>query len=384
MPRARRTALGLVATLALALVASLVAAPSAFARPKNPDGGQAAGVVFRIDEQVITGFTKVDAGSTLRIENVPRGSQVAITDYKDATKTYPVRETSKSRLWKSDPLPPSTRLWARVTAPDGTSTKVNFATGKAANTFSMSVSPRPGQAPFGVGIPLRVTFSVPITNKEAVERALVVESTKNYGAGSWHWFGSTQAVFRPRKYWPGNAKITLNADLSTVEGAPGWFGPKVESSFRTGDAVVLKTDFNAHVMRVWINGKKVRSFPISGGKSGWETASGVKLITTHERDRRLVNPDPVEGWDVPVAYAMRITQDGEFIHDAPWNYNIGYANTSHGCTNMRSGDVAWVFRNTKYGDVVESKGSSRRVSTGEYLAGYWNYSWKDWKAGSAL
>jgi lipoprotein-anchoring transpeptidase ErfK/SrfK len=147
---------------------------------------------------------------------------------------------------------------------------------------------------------------------------------------------------------------------------------------------VLKTNFKTLTMTYIRNGKVERTFPISGGKANWETKSGTKLITTHEKQRRLINPDPEDGWDVLTNYAMRITQDGEFIHDAPWNYNLGYANNSHGCTNMTTADSEWIFRNTRFGDVVKSSGSPVKVSKSEYLAGYWNYSWKEWKAGSAL
>lgn len=341
-------------------------------------------VVFSIDGKTITKFVKVPAGSILKINKVAPGSTIAVHEVKNKDNAVRVSKTSKNRLYKTEPLAPATRYWAKVVAKDGSKTRVNFRTLPAERAFTVSVSPRSGSGVYGVGMPIRVTFGIPIVNKAAVERALNVVSTQKLGASSWHWMSSTEAVFRPKKLLPGNAKITVKADLRSVEGAAGWYGPKVNSSFRTGDAVVLKTNFKNLTMKYIRNGKVERTFPISGGKKDWETKNGTKLITTHEKQRRLVNPDPVEGWDVLTNYAMRLTQDGEFIHDAPWNYSIGRYNNSHGCTNMTTADAKWVFENTRFGDVVKSSGASVRVSKSEYLAGYWNYSWKEWKAGSAL
>jgi lipoprotein-anchoring transpeptidase ErfK/SrfK len=342
-------------------------------------------VSFTIDNQVITGFARVRAGAVLVVRDVPPNSTVEIYGYSDPSDVVPIRQTTRARVYRSDPLPPSARFYARVIAPDESSVRVNFATGPAPQTFTVSVSPREGSGIYGAGIPLRVTFSRPIENRAAVERAMKVDSTKKLGAASWHWVSSTMAVFRPKKYWPGNTRVTLNADLRRVEAAPGVFGPNVTSSFRIGDQVIIRTNFTTKKMLFFRNGKLERTFPISGGKRGWETRDGTKLITTHEKQRRLINPDPVDGWNVLTNYAMRLTTSGEFIHDAPWNlYNLGRYNTSHGCTNMTIPDAAWVFNNTRFADVVVSSGSGVRVSKSEHLAGYWNYSWKEWLAGSAV
>lgn len=353
-------------------------------KPSKPAKPETRKVKFLVDGAVITGSVKIPAGAVVTITGVHPDSRVEITHRKSASETFTVRESRKSRMYKSQPLPPATPLWVKVYGSDGSTAKVRVKTLPAPNTFGVTVSPREGSGTYGAGIPLRVTFSMPITNRAAVEEALVVETTKEIGKASWHWVSSTMAVFRPKDYWPGNTKITLNADLRTVEGAPGWWGPKISSTVKIGDQVIIETNFRTHQMTFIRNGVAERTFPISGGQAGWETKNGVKLITTHEKQRRLINPDPEEGWDVLTNYAMRLTQDGEFIHDAPWNYYIGRYNTSHGCTNMYLSDVKWVFENTRFGDIVESKGSSVDVSKTEYLAGYWNYSWKEWKAGSAL
>ena len=366
-----------------AVTASGVGAASAAVTvtPKGPKPAKAP--IFKIGTQTITKYVKVKAGSVLKVSNVASGATVQVVGYDDPSIVIPARPTSKAGVWTTDPIRPSVRLWARVIASDGTILgKVNFATEQADKTFSLSVFPAPGS--YGIGIPLVVNFSTPITDKAAVEKAMVVTSDKPFGDASWYWVDSTKAVFRPRAYWPGNATITLTANLSGIEGASGTWGPNVTKSFQTFDSVYLSVNLRKETMDYIHNGKVERSFPISGGKPGFETASGVKLITSHEAPRRLYNPDPKNGWDVMVDYAMRITGDGEFIHSAPWNGSIGYANLSHGCINMTTSDAAWIFDHTEFATPVDVKGSSVRMSTSEYLAGYWNIPWQQWKRGSAL
>ena len=322
-------------------------------------------------------------GTVLKMRNVPEGSNISIVDKKDAQFAIAVREADKARMWVTDNLPPARRLWVTVTDSAGNVIgRTNFKMGRAEKTFTLDVWPK--GTDMGSGVPLVVDFGIPITNKAEVERALVVTSDKDFGEAGWFWVDSQRAVFRPRDYWPAHATITLNANLSSVEGAKGAYGPKVSSSFKTGDQVVLKVNLTKHTMKYTRNGVQEQVFDISGGKAGWLTESGTKILTAHIPDKRLYNPDPEEGWDVTVKWAIRVNDNGEYIHDATWNYSLGYANTSHGCTNMSYDDMGWLYRNTKFGDVAEYTGSPDKVGTDDYLAGYWNYTWPEWKRGSAL
>lgn len=353
-------------------------------RPPKP----AKSVAFEIDGKVLSKgvgdkVAHVKAGAVLKLRNVPEGASIAVADRDDPGFTVDVRETSKARMWTTDALPPGRRLWVTVTDTSGAVVgRVNFKVGPAERSFTLDVWPKGNN--MGAGVPLVVTFGIPITNRAAVERAMVVRSDKSVGEAGWFWVNSTKAVFRPRAYWPGNATITLDANLTSVEGAKGVWGPKVQSSFKTGDQVVLRVNLRKHTMNFIRNGKQERSLQISGGKAGWLTQAGTKVLTAHIPNKRLYNPDPVNGWDVNVRWAIRVNDFGEYIHDATWNYSIGRANTSHGCTNLRLGDMEWLWRNTKFGDVAEYTGSTAKTGKGQYLGGYWNYTWPEWKRGSAL
>ncbi len=362
--------------------------PVAFRIEPPPPPKPTRPVVFEADGVVLgkTTGTKVitlKPGTVLKMRNVPEGSNISIVDKKDAQFAIAVREADKARMWVTDNLPPARRLWVTVTDSAGNVIgRTNFKMGRAEKTFTLDVWPK--GTDMGSGVPLVVDFGIPITNKAEVERALVVTSDKDFGEAGWLWVDSQRAVFRPRDYWPAHATITLNANLSSVEGAKGAYGPKVSSSFKTGDQVVLKVNLTKHTMKYTRNGVQEQVFDISGGKAGWLTESGTKILTAHIPDKRLYNPDPEEGWDVTVKWAIRVNDNGEYIHDATWNYSLGYANTSHGCTNMSYDDMGWLYRNTKFGDVAEYTGSPDKVGTDDYLAGYWNYTWPEWKRGSAL
>src|SRR5216683_1978063 len=52
---------------------------------------------------------------------------------------------------------------------------------------------------YGVGMPIVLTFSRPITNRAAVERALSLTSSKPI-IGAWYWDGNKSVSFRPQKY----------------------------------------------------------------------------------------------------------------------------------------------------------------------------------------
>jgi len=359
-----------------------------FTIPALPPPKPTRPVVFEVDGQALgkaqgAKVITLKPGSVLKMRYVPEGSTITIVDKDRSSCAVDVRETSKARTWVTDPLPPACRFWVTVTDSEGVvAGKTNFKMARAEKTFTLDVWPKGDN--LGSGVPLVVDFGIPITNKEQVEQALVVTSDKDFGEAGWFWVDSQKAVFRPRNYWPGNATISLDANLTSIEGAKGAYGPKVKSTFKTGDQVILKVNLNKHTMKYTRNGVEERTFPISGGMSGWETESGTKILTAHIPNKRLYNPDPEEGWDVTVNWGIRVNDNGEYIHDAPWNYNIGYANTSHGCTNMTISDMGWIWRNTKFGDVAEYTGTSVKIGTDDYLAGYWNYSWPEWKRGSAL
>ncbi len=146
-----------------------------------------------------------------------------------------------------------------------------------------------------------------------------------------------------------------------------------------------------HQLKAFSNGKLLRTIPITTGKPGFTTRSGVKVII-EKFDTKRMNSETVgiaqndpEAYDIDdVKWAMRVTYSGEFLHAAPWSVGSqGYANVSHGCTGMSTENAGWLYSISKRGDVVEYTGTDRQMTlTNGY--GDWNASFADYRKGSAL
>jgi len=253
-----------------------------------------------------------------------------------------------------------------------------------------SIAPLDGET-VGVGMPVIVSFDVPVTDKAAFERRMTVTSTPAQ-KGTWHWISDYEAHWRPREYWQAGTDVHVDVDVNSVAAGNGVFGQESRSiDFHIGDAVVSKINVDTHRMEVYVNGGLARSMPISAGKAGWETRSGTKVVIEKFREKRMdattigVDKDDPEYYNIEdVEYALRVTYSGEFLHAAPWSVGSqGSANVSHGCVGMSTADAAWLYNLTKRGDVVEVTGSDRWMTlTNGY--GDWNESFAEYRQGSAL
>jgi lipoprotein-anchoring transpeptidase ErfK/SrfK len=291
-------------------------------------------------------------------------------DYLDFDATYTVRATAIDPRGQQASL----REKIRTVDPDG--------------FLTATPSPTPGTE-FGVGMPLTVNFDEEVKDRAAVEQAMIVR-TPTPVVGAWYWTGPTQAIFRPRDYWPGNIDIDLDMDLRGVKAAPGlWGSDNMSVSYRTSDAVVMEADAKTLMMKVFVNGEKERTIPVTMGMNGYETMSGTKLIMTKERTRVMDNAtagisrDDPRHYRVKVDYAMRLTWHGEFLHASPWAASAwGRSRISHGCTSMSLDNAAWLFSVTNIGDPIEITGTPLRQNPGNGIT-VWNISWDDWLKGSA-
>jgi lipoprotein-anchoring transpeptidase ErfK/SrfK len=246
----------------------------------------------------------------------------------------------------------------------------------------------------GAGTPITVVFDHPIKNKADVEKALVVHTPKSI-EGAWSWNGASSVQFRPKKYWPGDIDVTVDLNLKGVQSERGVYGKENSSTtFKIGPQMVTKVNAANHSAKVYRNGKKVRTMPITTGKSGFETRSGTVLIVSKERTRIMdaatggtAKSDP-EYYRLEVEYAMRVTYSGEFLHAAPWSVGSqGFANVSHGCIGMSTTNAQWLYDHTMIGDVVEITGTSTPQNLGNGIT-VWTETWEDWlkdsKAGSVM
>jgi lipoprotein-anchoring transpeptidase ErfK/SrfK len=248
-----------------------------------------------------------------------------------------------------------------------------------------SIQPQPDST-VGIGMPVVLTFDVPVKDKKEFEKNLKVTSSPAQ-TGTWNWFSDTQVRFRPAQYWKPGTKVKVNANLNGVKAGNGIYGQKsVSTSFTVGRSLITKVDLARDVAKVYRSGKLVKTIPVSGGKPGWETRSGVKLIMAKETNKKMTNEaiGAKEEYELFARHALRITNSGEFLHSAPWNTaHFGRRNASHGCVGMSNGDAAWMYHNTLIGDPVVTTGTRRGLEQGN---GYsdWNISFAEYKKGSAL
>lgn len=253
-----------------------------------------------------------------------------------------------------------------------------------------AIAPLDGET-VGVGMPVIVTFDLPVTDQALFEKHMHVTSAPAQ-KGSWYWLNDREAHFRPTRYWKAGTDISVDLDVNSLPAGNGIYGQESRSiDFHIGDSVISRVDVRTHTMRTFINGRLARTMPISAGKAGWETRSGTKVIIEKFRRKRMnaatigVDKDDPEYYDLSnVQYALRVTYSGEFLHAAPWSTGSqGSANVSHGCVGMSVADAQWLYDRTSRGDVVEVTGSARSMTL-ENGYGDWNLSPADWKAGSAL
>jgi lipoprotein-anchoring transpeptidase ErfK/SrfK len=157
--------------------------------------------------------------------------------------------------------------------------------------------------------------------------------------------------------------------------------------FGITNSVITKVNLADHHARVYIDGKLRRTIPVTGGKPGWRTRDGIKVVL-EKRENILFRNEAIgaaEHYRLTSRWGLRVTWSGEFLHTASWSTGSqGSANVSHGCVGMNSADSGWLWGVSHVGDPVEvhsPDGDPMEPSNG---FGDWNFSWKEYKAGSAL
>ncbi|GAB2752863.1 Ig-like domain-containing protein [Nocardioides salsibiostraticola] len=253
-----------------------------------------------------------------------------------------------------------------------------------------SVAPLDGET-VGVGMPVIVSFDLPVADRAAFEKNMTVTSTPAQ-VGSWFWMSDNEVHWRPKKYWQAGTEVSVDVDVNGVPAGNGIYGQEDrEIDFTVGDANIYRVDARTYEMKVLSNGKLLRTIPVTTGKPGFITRSGTKVIV-EKFDSKRMNSETVgipsgssEAYDIDnVQWAMRLTYSGEFIHAAPWSVGSqGRDNVSHGCTGLSTADAAYLYSISKRGDVVEYVGTDRPMEPGNGYAD-WNTSWSDYQAGSAL
>jgi lipoprotein-anchoring transpeptidase ErfK/SrfK len=245
-----------------------------------------------------------------------------------------------------------------VIGPPGVST----AAVNRSNFVIASVLPAGGEV-VGVAHPVVVTFSEPVANRRAAERAIAVRSAPAM-TGRLQWLDDAVVQWVPDRFWPSHSTVALSVG-------------DVRTEFKTGPAVLGVADISDHTFTVSIDGVEAGPpprlptphhrphwgeegvMPASMGKEEFPTPVGSYTVLSKERSVIMDSSsvgipigDP-EGYRFPVDHGVRITSRGLYIHSAPWALpSLGIANISHGCISLSPADAEWYFDNVKAGDPV--------------------------------
>jgi lipoprotein-anchoring transpeptidase ErfK/SrfK len=242
----------------------------------------------------------------------------------------------------------------------------------------------PNGAVVGIAHPVVVTFTAPVRNRRAAERAIHVNSPSNT-PGHFEWTNSNVVQWVPDQYWPPHTRVSVGVQaLDDPDGpvdpgaAPGPVdpgatpgpvepgatpGPVVPGGtrvFETGPGLRGVASISAHTFTVSRNGEVLRKMPASMGKPSRPTPTGSFTAMSKERtvvmDSRTIGIplSSSDGYLITASYAVRVTGSGVYVHSAPWSVNSqGYANVSHGCINLSPDNAAWYFNIVNIGDPID-------------------------------
>lgn len=242
-------------------------------------------------------------------------------------------------------------------------------------------------ATYGVGMPVVVYFSKPITDARALQAATRVTVDGKRTAGAWYFerssagHGPIEGHLRPQAYWPAHANIHVAIPAQGLAAGRGLaFGNNLSLDFATGAATVSVVDDATHTMTVTRDGKKMMTVPVSLGAQTTPTSRGIKVVMHKGVSICMTGPGYHE---CDIKYTEQLTSSGEYLHSAPWNTaNIRDGHdTSNGCTNLLPNDAARLYKWARVGDIVrypDASGAPMSMGSGY---GDWNVPWSTWLTG---
>jgi lipoprotein-anchoring transpeptidase ErfK/SrfK len=306
-----------------------------FERMLEPD----ASVTLRFDKPVGKVQVASQVQFTVNADRSHRVFRLVARNYAQG-QTYPVKV-----IWRAatgEPYPP---LNLQVTTPPPLSVAVNTE----------------GLANLGLLLPLRLTFSEPLMEREKILQQVAVKTGAGQDVqGTWRWTGQRSLQFTPRPTWPPSSVIQVSVDatgLRTLQG--GWMDHPILSSFTTGTDRRIFVYLDTQRVTAVENGQVVQTFRVSTGKEKTPTAEGNFYIydrylhrTMRSRGVRKGQPGYYLIEDVP--YTQFFNGDMA-LHGAFWHNSFGRP-ASHGCVNMSTREM-----NKRWPNVAENAG--------------WLYSW---------
>jgi lipoprotein-anchoring transpeptidase ErfK/SrfK len=329
---------------------------------------------------------------------VTKGHLASVTVTDNTGKPLAGALTSDQLSWtNTDSLAFGTTYTVAVDAVNaaGTHKQQNFTvtTIPAGRTAYANVVPAPNlvaDTGIGVGQPMVFQFTHAVSNKAEVQKHLHITVTPEQ-PGAWYWVDDKDVHYRGPNYWLPGTKIHIEADVVGVDLGDGVLGAENNSAdYTVHDAIVAKADGSTDLLTIFDNGKQINEMPMSLGSPGFPSHEGPHVIS--DKQPSIVMDSCTYGtcqgqpgyYRETVMLDERISNDGEFVHSAPWSVGQqGSSNVSHGCVNLSPGNAQWFYDHFGIGDVVEITNSGGPTLPVWDTYGDWEVPWQTWQAGNA-
>jgi lipoprotein-anchoring transpeptidase ErfK/SrfK len=337
-------------------------------------------VRVKVSHGTLLAVTAVD-DTGVALAGTITGSSWMSTGVVVPSRTYHLRTSVQSL----DGVTAVHTLHVMTSAPDKTvHVKVNLQVGPAV----------------GVGWPIIVHFTQPVTDRAAVQKALQVQTSVPV-ACAWHWFSDTEVHCRPEVYWPAHTQIVLHRNLDGIEVSAGVWGTEdTDVHFTVGDKHVTTVNAGTpgQYMTVTVNDKRLWGVKVSTGRASLPTLGGVHIVlekwAVYEMKSWTLKP-PIPkllpngqkntlAYDERELWATRISDGGAFVHYNPKTLTEqGAAAASHGCVNTNLAAAQRFYDLSLPGDIVKVINSPAPPNRADPGMQDWNYTWAQWLDGSA-
>ena len=348
----------------------------------TPPPTTAAASTARLVITPADGASEAEPGAGITVRVV--GGQITGVRVRMGGGAVAGRLSGTRRVWRTRwALRTGTRYTVSATAADPAGRTVaatsTFRTLVPTRTFATRIFEGYRQT-YGVGMPIMLTFSQPITHRRAVERALELRTSRPV-VGAWYWDGDQTLEFRPRSYWRPHTVVHFTGHLDGVEGAAGVYGVHtLTQTFSIGRSLIAVANTATHHVRIYLDRRVFADWPISSGRPGDDTPNGTYLTIEKGNPVEMKGP----GYDILVPWSVRFTWSGDYMHDAFWSVGEqGFTNVSHGCVNLSPANAEVYYKLAVPGDPVTVTGSPR---PGSWDNGWtpWFLTWHELLRGSAL
>ena len=203
----------------------------------------------------------------------------------------------------------------------------------------------PEHGTLGIGLTARptITFSKPVADRAAAERAITVDPPTPV---VYVWTDDTQVELSPAGGWPFETEVTISvvAGQGSVVAQDGSYLPDpVRFQFFTRPNKTIDVDLTKQVLTCWDGEELVCTFPTATGVRGAETPTGdfTVLYKLEKTRMRGVNPSGTR-YDIPnVPWVLAFWGDYT-IHGAPWRQAFGIPQ-SNGCVSLPTSAAKTVY-----------------------------------------